>query len=296
MKFSNEDFHLNKFILWTAAELADKTNSSALLVYVDDIELDELLIEIAKDFSLVVLTRNNKVHERMEKEGVKVLFVPNVNLNRMGQIKVSVMISLSSGIIGVKDNIVVVTGKSDEGILDNILFLDLEHEKSVLSASDIPTISDDIPAALFEAVLNLAVEIASEGREGKPVGAIFVIGDHEKVLQLTRQLIRNPFKGYSDNEKSIFDPDLRETIKEFSTIDGAFILDSKGTVISAGTYLSAALTKEDFPQGLGSRHIASAGITSLTESVAIVISESTGTVRIFKHGVIFMEIERGTKE
>jgi len=297
MKFRNKDFDLNKFILWSAAELADKTNSSALLVYIDDIELDEILLEIAKDFSLVVLTRNSKVHEKMEKEGVKVLYVPNVKLNRMGQVKVSVMMALSSGLIGVKDNVVTVSGRAEEGILDSMIFLDLENERSILSASDIPTISDNLSATLFEAVLNLAVELANQGREGKPVGAIFVIGDNEKVLPLTRQLIRNPFKGYTDDERSVFDPELQETLKEFSTIDGAFIIDSKGTVISAGTYLSAALSlgKDDFPQGLGSRHIAAAGITSLTESTAIVISESTGTVRIFKHGEIFMEIERSMK-
>ena len=41
------------------------------------------------------------------------------------------------------------------------------------------------------------------------------------------------------------------------------------------------------------RHRAAAGITSLTDALAIVISEETGGVRIFHHGKIFMEIEKG---
>ncbi len=295
VKFLNDGFDLNRHILWSAADLADKTNSSVLLVSVDAIELAEKLREIAREFSLVVTTRNEKLHDRMKKEGVRSLLVPQAKLSRLGQVKFSVMMAISSGLLSVKDNIVAVSGKTKEGLLDTVIFLDLEQEESLLNASDIPTLSDDIPAPVFEAVLNIAIELASEGREGKPVGALFVIGDHEKVLQLSRQLIRNPFKGYTDEEKSVFDPELRETLKEFSTIDGAFIINSMGVVLSAGSHLSATYDKESFPQGLGSRHLAAAGITSLTNATAIVVSESTGTVRIFKHGDIFMAIERSLK-
>ncbi len=64
-------------------------------------------------------------------------------------------------------------------------------------------------------------------------------------------------------------------------------------VLAAGRHLSAALDSTvDLPQGLGSRHVAAAGITSVTKAIAIAISESTGDVRIFKDGAIFMEIEK----
>jgi diadenylate cyclase len=83
-----------------------------------------------------------------------------------------------------------------------------------------------------------------------------------------------------------------ETIKEFSAIDGAFILKENGVIITAGRYLSAALESKDFPQGLGSRHIAAAGITAITHAIAIVLSESTGNVTVFKNGKIFVRIEK----
>jgi DNA integrity scanning protein DisA with diadenylate cyclase activity len=41
--------------------------------------------------------------------------------------------------------------------------------------------------------------------------------------------------------------------------------------------------------------VAGAGITAVTEAVAIAISESNGTVRIFKQGAIFMEIEKASR-
>ncbi|RMD66009.1 hypothetical protein D6833_02055, partial [Candidatus Parcubacteria bacterium] len=150
-----------------------------------------------------------------------------------------------------------------------------------------------IPSQVFEAVLNLAVELASQGREGKPVGTIFVVGDHEKVLQFSRQTIFNPFHGYPEEERNILNPQLRETLKEFSALDGAFVIREDGVVLCAGRYLNVALAPNvDLPQGLGSRHAAAAGITSVSEAVAIVISESTGDVRVFKNGVIFLEIEK----
>ena len=146
---------------------------------------------------------------------------------------------------------------------------------------------------VFEAVLNLAVELANQGREGKPVGATFVIGDYEKVMQFSRQTIFNPFRGYPEDERNILNPQLCETVKEFSVLDGAFVISEDGVVMCAGRHLSAALDSTvDLPRGLGSRHVAAAGITSVTEAVAIVISESTGDVRIFKDGAIFMEIEK----
>jgi DNA integrity scanning protein DisA with diadenylate cyclase activity len=106
-------------------------------------------------------------------------------------------------------------------------------------------------------------------------------------------MIINPFMGYAEEERNILDRNLKETIKEFSALDGAFVVRGDGVLVTAGRHLNAALETKDFPQGLGSRHIAAAGITSVTGAIAIVISESTGTVRIFKNGRLFVDIEKG---
>ena len=120
-----------------------------------------------------------------------------------------------------------------------------------------------------------------------------MLGDHQKVMQFSRQTIFNPFHGYPEEERNILNPELRETLKEFAALDGAFVLREDGVVLSAGRHLSAALDSTvDLPQGLGSRHVAAAGITSVTTAIAFVISESTGDVRIFRDGAIFMEIEK----
>jgi diadenylate cyclase len=99
-----------------------------------------------------------------------------------------------------------------------------------------------------------------------------------------------------EEERNIMDPRLKETIREFASIDGAFVLRDDGVVLAAGRHLMASTEFKDFPQGLGARHRSAAGITALTNSLAVVISESTGDVRIFYRGKIFMEIEKAKRE
>jgi DNA integrity scanning protein DisA with diadenylate cyclase activity len=145
---------------------------------------------------------------------------------------------------------------------------------------------------VFQRVLSLAIELAGEGREGKPVGALFVIGDQEAVDKYCHQTIINPFRGYPEEERNVLDETMRETVKEFCSIDGAFVISGKGVIVSAGTTLRTAVSEQELPQGLGSRHAAAAAITASTVSVAITLSESTGTVRVWRRGEMITEIEK----
>ena len=145
---------------------------------------------------------------------------------------------------------------------------------------------------VLERVLGLASEIAVEGREGKPLGTIFVLGDTNTVNKYVTQLIINPFRGYSEAERNIIDPALAETVKEFASIDGAFVITGDGIVLSAGSYLRPQAESELLPSGFGSRHQAAAGITACTKALAITVSESTGMVTLFKNGAVVLTISK----
>lgn len=140
---------------------------------------------------------------------------------------------------------------------------------------------------VLQRLLEIAIELSIEGREGTPVGTIFVIGDTRRVLNHSRQLIPNPFKGHKIN---VLDRDSKEIIKEFAQLDGAFVIRENGRITAAGRYLQVEPKVIDLmlPPGLGSRHIAAAGITKLTKAMAISLSES-GTIRIFKNGLMLLE-------
>ncbi|MDR3569267.1 MAG: diadenylate cyclase [Syntrophobacteraceae bacterium] len=144
------------------------------------------------------------------------------------------------------------------------------------------------PETLKEVVI-LAVEIAREGREGRRIGTMFVVADTENVMNHSRSLILDPLLGHPPEAKRISDPDMRETIKELAQLDGAFLVSDDGTVVSACRYLDSFSEGIDLPLGLGSRHMAAASITKLTNSVAVVVSESS-VVRIVEDGQIVSEI------
>ena len=158
-----------------------------------------------------------------------------------------------------------------------------------------PNTGQHIRRAVFERIFTLAIELANEGREGRPVGALFVVGDHRDVLKYCQQNIINPFKGYLERERNVLDDNMVETVKEFCSIDGAFIFKGNGVILSAGTTLRPGLAGETLPQGLGARHSAAAAITATTRSIAITISESTGAVRIWRRGQMITESERLTR-
>lgn len=283
---------LNTVIVESACTIANAIKARALFVYADAINDYPIPSGMLEDTAVILVTQTDSTTEPSA-EVTAILHLPRIPLTRMAQIKLAVVIGLSEGHISAGDKIVCLTGIPAFGTLDCLVVLDIGKERELLISTHIPQLAQHIPSAVFEAVLHLAVELASQGREGKPVGTIFVLGDHQKVMQFSRQTIFNPFHGYPEEERNILNPELRETMKEFAALDGAFVLREDGVVLCAGRHLSAALDSTvDLPQGLGSRHVAAAGITSVTTAVAIVISESTGDVRIFKDGAIFMEIEK----
>ena len=286
---------LNTVIVEAACVIANEVGANALFVYADAIQDYPIPSGMLESTAIILITHSESRTEPSA-EVSATLRLPPIPLTRMGQIKLAVVMALSEGHVTEGDKIVCLTGSAVFGSLDCIVVLDIGKERELLISTNVSDIAGHIPSEVFEALLNLAVELASQGREGKPVGATFVLGDHDKVMQFSRQTIFNPFQGYPAEERNVLNPQLRETLKEFSALDGAFVIREDGEVTSAGRHLNAALESTvDLPQGLGSRHVAAAGITSVTEAVAIVISESTGDVRIFKDGAIFMEIEKPSR-
>jgi diadenylate cyclase len=138
-------------------------------------------------------------------------------------------------------------------------------------------------------VVDLAVEIAREGREGRKTATLFVVGDSEAVIRHSKPMILGPLAGHPDGSKRITDPNMRETLKELAQLDGAFVVSNEGVVLSAARYLDVASEDLDLPLGLGSRHMAAASISLRTDAFAGVVSE-TSVVRMFDNGQLVAEI------
>jgi DNA integrity scanning protein DisA with diadenylate cyclase activity len=143
--------------------------------------------------------------------------------------------------------------------------------------------------AILRRVIEIGIAIAREGREGRKIGTMFVVGDAQTVLSFSRELILDPLRGHALEKKHISDPNVQETVKELAQLDGAFIVSDEGYVLSGARYIETRSKDIELPLGLGSRHLAGASISQETKAVAVVVSE-TSVVRIFDKGKIIAEI------
>jgi diadenylate cyclase len=142
----------------------------------------------------------------------------------------------------------------------------------------------------LESVVHLAVELAREGREGRKVGTLFVIGDVDNVLEQSRSLLLDPLYGHSEELLQVERPEFRETIKELAQLDGAFVVRDDGVFVSAGRYVDVEVgAPENFLPGLGTRHAAAASVSRQTNAIAVVVSQSS-VVRVFANGQVRAEI------
>src|SRR6516165_3575594 len=175
--------------------------------------------------------------------------------------------------------------------IDSLSVIHLGEHLERLSAQDLRRLDTQVPRETLRAVVDLATEIGREGREGKPVGTMFVVGDTRKVMALTRPINFNPFRGYSEPERDVRDRKVREQIKDIAQLEGAIIIRRDGVAEAACMYLDVPAEGITLSKGLGTRHWAAAAISRKTKAVAIAVSQSSGTVRIFQNGEVVLRIE-----
>lgn len=284
---------ITESLLHHVGRIAHECGASAIFVYVDALAGAEFEMP-PDDLHVFYVTTTPAEDESQERLGHHYLHVPDAPLTRLGRVKIAVLLAVYRRLIRMDDTIVFLSGVADSGTLDTLSVLQVgrEFEMFLVPEGTEPLLPRTRPEVL-EQVLDIATEIGREGREGKPVGALFVVGDTDRVLSLSRQLILNPFHGYPPEKRNILDPALKETVKELATIDGAFLIREDGTIESAGTYLKVTgQPNAELPLGLGARHSAAAAITDVCDAAAITVSESTGTVMVFRGGKIVIELEQ----
>jgi DNA integrity scanning protein DisA with diadenylate cyclase activity len=188
-------------------------------------------------------------------------------------------------------SVVAVYGGFQQGRFDSISHLQLDERMRRLTARDLQSLESSVPLKTVKAVVDLAVQIGREGREGKPVGAMFVVGDTRRVLEHCSDGGADPFRGYNKKHRYLLDPKVQEDAKEISQLDGAFVINPDGYIERSRQMLEVSHESLTMSKGLGSRHWAAAAITQRTKALAVVVSQSTGTVRLFQNGQLVIRIE-----
>lgn len=139
-----------------------------------------------------------------------------------------------------------------------------------------------IKPEVMSAIMKISFDIVLTGREGKKIGAAFIVGDSEEVLKRSHQIILNPYAGHDEIYRDVLDKRNWESIKEFAQLDGVFVVDERGIIQAAGRYLDVDGRNIDIEKGLGGRHVSAAAISRDTVAIAITVSESGGVLRVYK--------------
>jgi len=291
MPAASAKLRLSRLLFAHALSVAEEVKARSVMLHADAVGSVDFASDLPTNAELIVVA-SSKIEEPAEREApVHLLQVPFPTLDRFDQVELALLFAVSRGLVSRGDTVVSLSGVPSSGFLDSLLVIDVGREFPTVFAKSTDTPLGDVEPQVLEKVLLIATDIAREGREGRPVGTTFVLGDYERVVKYCRQMVINPFRGYSEEEKSILDPSLEETVKEFSTIDGAFILRGDGVIMSAGTFLRPEKAAPNLPSGLGARHAAAAALTQTTACVAVVVSQS-GTVSVFKGGGLVMGLEK----
>jgi len=281
----------NRRFAKTAERLAKITHCQVLLFFADTFAKP---VEPNKDPTVRTIIVSGKNTEYTFPSGVKaeVIKVSSFAKHRMSQLRAALFVGLMRGSIKPSDRVCCLGGSDGSDKLDSLIVVEVAQEfpsKMVTRANAL--VPQHVRPEVIERAIGIATELAVEGREGKPVGTMLVIGDIEKINPYVEQLVRNPFYGYAVDDRNLLDPFVEETIKEFAQIDGAFVVDGNGIVHSAGSRLTAVDSQLSLQSGLGTRHAAAAAISSVADCAAVCAS-SSGQVTLFRHGEAIVLLER----
>jgi DNA integrity scanning protein DisA with diadenylate cyclase activity len=274
-----------------AVRLADAASADAILVMVDGpADWGELKQRVG-DFPLLLAadTAEEVLGAADHKLPFILLDMPDAPIyERLGQ---ALLEFVADDLLWAGADVVVVYSGFEAGKFDSLSLVKLDEHLGRLTPRDLQKIETQVPLDTLKLVVDLAVEIGREGREGKPVGCMFVVGDSQKVLAQSHPAGFDPVRGYSSKERDLHDPRVREAVKEVAQLDGAFVVSEDGIVKASCRLIDTAPVNLTLSKGLGARHWAGAAISKNTKAISVVVSESSGSVRIFHDGEIVLRIE-----
>ena len=279
-------------MLNAAANLAHELRADMIVLVADSGVSRTAVMQLNTGCQVLVVTRSKRFLSGIGETGVQRLNYDYGmdDVAHFQRVRQCVILGLEGGYIKKGDRLVCLVRTVAPRGVDSVMVVDTKVGVDGYDPAKISALAGDLSLEVVKTALDIAADIGQEGREGEPVGTLFVIGDSERVLRHSRSMTFDPFRGYSEREKNICNPDVHEGVKEVALMDGAFIIQEDGVILSGGRYISADVQGLVLPKGLGARHVAAASITKTTRAIALAVSESTGTVRAFKRGEIVLQV------
>jgi len=274
-----------------AVRLSAAAEADAIMVVLDGPTDWAKLREKAGNEKILVAADRPEELEGAVEHGLATVVIEKEDAPVFEKLTQALLESVAEEILLPGAEVIAVYSGFEVGKIDSVSYIHLEEHLGRLTARDLRKLETTVPLETLKTVLDLALEIGREGREGKPVGTMFVVGDTRRVLAHCHPAGFDPVKGYNRKERSLEDARVREAVKEIAPLDGAFIVSPDSTVEKSCQLVDALHANLTLSKGLGSRHWAGAAISKNTSAIAVVVSESTGTVRLFQNGETVLRAE-----
>jgi DNA integrity scanning protein DisA with diadenylate cyclase activity len=284
-------------LLQAARQLVQKLPADAVLLLTDaDLDWDDVAEQLGPCRLLVAAEDGPRARRLRDRADLTVLDIdpgPTPTRERMSLALLEAIrtdqLHTGADVVTIYNGIEAEDGGPDP--LDSLSVIHLGEHLERLSARDLRQLDTQVPLETLRAVVDTAVEIGREGREGHPVGTMFVVGDTRKVLTMSRPMNFNPFRGYSAAERDIRGRAVREQIKDIAQLEGAILIRRDGVAVAACMRIEAPDKGFTLSMGLGTRHAAAAAVSKSTKAIAVTVSQSSGTVRLFQNGEVVLHIE-----
>jgi DNA integrity scanning protein DisA with diadenylate cyclase activity len=278
-------------LLEMAVRLYEATAAEAVMVLVEE-RLDWAHLRGLTGAVPLLVAADDEAHlAGAAEQGLRLISLDVAGLPVHERLAQALLEAVAGELVAPEAQVVALYSGFEADTIDSVSLVRLAEHLGQLTVRDLRNLETKVPLETLKLVVDLALEIGREGREGKPVGTLFVVGDHRKVIQASHSAGFDPVRGYSRSERRLTDPRVREGIKEIAQLDGAFVIGADGTVEAAARYIDASAENVSVAKGLGARHWAAAAVTRRTKSVAVAVSETSGTVRIFHDGEVVLRIE-----
>ena len=278
-----------------ASRIAQEAGVAVIVAVTEQGTLGRLLARKPLSAPLVIATANPDTHAALVDEGLEAVRLPLRAADRFGQVRHGLAVATAQGHVAPGQFALCVLGRSMQPEAGDLLVLcEVTDAGMWPSITDLLQLTDGIRPQALEATLTVAIKIGRVVRRGSDrIGAIFMLGDSDAVLQGSHQLVPNPFSGQESSQRTITNEELHDALIELAKLDGAFVMRGDGFIRAAAVFLTPDTPEVtvEIPTGLGARHLAAAKATAYTEATAVVVSATDGNVRVFARGRLVLQLD-----
>ena len=161
----------------SAFDLAKSLGVSKLMVQSSEVEDPDKFDSVRQFQDIIWLTRNARQLKVNVQANDHVLELPEATFTRENQLKVGMLLSVLNQIITIDENIVCLSGIADSRRMDTLFVANARRDFPWFKNRTVAEMRQLVATREFVGILDVALRLANEGREGRPIGTSFVLGD-----------------------------------------------------------------------------------------------------------------------